>query len=131
MVLVSARAQETVAVDSTTTAGPSAYDILGVTPAIDPTATLTQATTTDNVPTGDATPAMPAADSAPGNVEVSGEQPPAPTPEAADATLAEPIPDAVPDATEAASDDEAALMAEIMRLLAERDMLYQTINDLS
>lgn len=122
LVIAYAGAQEAGAIDATTTTGPSAYDILGVTPTPEPTATLVQATTTDTVPV------------APADVQVSGDQPAAPAPEAIDTTLAEPAPEAAvdttADATVAGSDNEAALMAEIMRLLAERDTLYQTINDL-
>jgi hypothetical protein len=130
MVLVSAGAQEASAVDSATTAEPSAYDILGVSPAIESTGTLAQATTTDNVPASTPAQAAADADEATTDVEVSGEQPAVPTPEPTDATLAEPAPDVVSEASGTVSDNEAALMAEIMRLLAERDTLYQTINDL-
>jgi len=120
LVVVSAGAQES-------STGQSAYDILGVSPAIEPTATLAQVTVTDNTPPA-AIQSTPATDTVATDVEVSGDQPAAPVPEATDATLAEPAPDAA--AGTAASDNEAALMAEIMRLLAERDTLYQAINDL-
>lgn len=129
LAVMSAGAQESAA-------GQSAYDILGVSPAIEPTATVAQVTTTDNVPAdAPAQPApvdetAPADQTAPADVEVSGDKPAAPAPEAADAALAEPAPDAVAEGSASASDNEAALMAEIMRLLAERDTLYQAINDL-
>lgn len=125
-----AGAQEAGAIDATTTTGASAYDILGVTPAPEPAATLVQASTTENVPAAPAAQPVATTEAAMADVEVSGDQPVPPAPEATDATLAEPASEAASDGASAEPDDEAALMAEIMRLLAERDTLYQTINDL-
>ncbi len=95
----------------------SAYDIFGLSPDD------TGDDAGDEAPTGDEALESLATDAVP---EPAAE----PVPEAGAEPIAEPIAEPAVEPIAEAGEAEEALMAEIMRLLAERDSLYEEINEL-
>jgi hypothetical protein len=121
--LGSSWAQDATAGDSAPPSGQSAYDIFGISPVADAPPASGDAAPVLVQDTGAAAQGDTAA-STPVTEENAIVEPTAvPAVEPAVTPVAEPLVDAV-------SSDEEVLMAEIMRLLAERDTLYQMINDL-
>jgi hypothetical protein len=133
IMLGSAWAQEAGAVDAAPDGSQSAYDIFGLSPADDPaeepdTATLVQSAVdepVDEEPAADAEAADSRAE------EALAEEAPAEEAPTEEAPAEEaPILDNEPEAVDEAGGDEAVLRDEIMRLLAERDALYDEINQI-
>lgn len=117
--LGSSWAQDAAAGDSAIPAGQSAYDIFGISPAPEASAE------------GDATIPVLVQDTETSNTNIA----PATSSPVQEAVVASPAASSDAAASDAVTSDvvtsdEEILMAEILRLLAERDTLYQKINDL-